>query len=132
MSNQYEPKMTKAYWAKRPENGVLYLEYPIHGRRIDGLIVIDESSSVKRIETKNPPKLADLAGKRVIVLQTKRNKLGMGVAGQTIISKTLLEQAGVDVIAAVAICLKIDEQILKALRKHGCEAVTEEDPKRTQ
>jgi hypothetical protein len=129
MSNQYEPKMTKAYWATRPENGVLYLEYPIHGRRIDGLAVIDESSSEKRVETKGSPKLADLAGKRVIVLQTKRNKLGMGVAGQTIISKTLLEQAGVTVVAAVAICLKMDEKIHEALRIHGCIAEVEEDPK---
>lgn len=129
MSNQYEPKMTKAYWATRPENGVLYLEYPIHGRRIDGLAVIDESSSEKRVETKGSPKLADLAGKRVIVLQTKRNKLGMGVAGQTIISKTLLEQAGVTVVAAVAICLKMDGKIHEALRKHGCVAEIEDDPK---
>jgi len=121
--------MTKAYWAKRRENGVLYLEYPIHGRRIDGLAVIDESSSEKRIETKGSPKLADLAGKRVIVLQTKRNKLGMGVAGQTIISKTLLEKAGVTVVAAVAICLKMDEKIHEALRTHGCKAVVEADPK---
>jgi len=129
MSNQYEPKMTMAYWAKRRENGVLYLEYPIHGRRIDGLAVIDESSSDKRAETKGPPKLTDLAGKRVIVLQTKRNKLGMGVAGQTIISKTLLEQAGVKVVAAVAICLEIDEKILEALKEHDCEAAVEVDPK---
>ena len=129
MSNQYEPKMTMAYWEKRPEKGVLYLEYPIHGRRIDGLAVIDESSSDKRVETKGSPKLTDLAGKRVIVLQTKRNKLGMGVAGQTIISKTLLEQAGVKVVAAVAICLEIDEKILEALKEHDCEAAVEVDPK---
>ena len=129
MSNQFEPKMTMAYWAKRRENGVLYLEYPIHGRRIDGLAVIDESSSGKRVETKGSPKLTDLAGKRVIVLQTKRNKLGMGLAGQTIISKTLLKQAGVEVVAAVAICLEIDEKILGALKEHGCEAAVEVDPK---
>jgi hypothetical protein len=129
MSNQYEPKMTKAYWATRRENEVLYLEYPIHGRRIDGLAVIDESSSEKRVETKGSPKLADLAGKRVIVLQTKRNKLGMGLAGQTIISKTLLEQEGVEVVAAVAICLKMDEKIREALKEHDCEAAVEVDPK---
>jgi len=121
--------MTMAYWATRRENGVLYLEYPIHGRRIDGLAVIDESSSEKRVETKGSPKLADLAGKRVIVLQTKRNKLGMGLAGQTIISKTLLEQEGVEVVAAVAICLEIDEKILEALKEHDCEAAVEVDPK---
>ena len=129
MSNQYEPKMTMAYWAKRPEKGVLYLEYPIHGRRIDGLAIIDDASPEKRVETKASPKLTDLAGKRVIVLQTKRNKLGMGVAGQTIISKTLLEQTGVEVVDAVAICLEIDEKILGALKKHGCDAVVEADPK---
>jgi hypothetical protein len=131
MANPFEPKMTKAYWAKRPEHGILYLEYPIHGRRIDGLAVIDESSSDKRVETKDSPKLADLAGKRVIVLQTKRNKLGMGVAGQTIISKTLLELEGVTVVAAVAICLEIDEKILGALREHDCDAAVETDPKRS-
>ena len=129
MSNQYEPGMTKAYWAKRPEKGTLYLEYPICGRRIDGLVVLDRSSSKEAVSAKRAPKPEDLSGKQVIVLQTKRNKLGMGVAGQTIISKTLLEQAGVEVVAAVAICLKIDEKILGALKEHGCDAVVEANPK---
>ena len=129
MSNQYEPGMTKAHWAKREENGTLYLEYPIYGRRIDGLVVLDGSSSKEAVSAKRAPKLAVLSGKKVIVLQTKRNKLGMGVAGQTIISKTLLEQAGVNVVAAVAVCLEIDEKILGALKKHGCDAVIEADPK---
>ena len=129
MSNQYEPVMTKAYWAKRPEKGTLYLEFPICGRRIDGLVVLDGSSSKEALSAKRAPKLAELSGKQVIVLQTKRNKRGMGVAGQTIISKTLLEQSGVKVVAAVAICLKMDEKILGALRKHGCEAAVEVDPK---
>ena len=122
--------MTKAYWAKRPEKGTLYLEYPIYGRRIDGLVVLDGKSS-KEASKEKPPTPAQLKEDqvKVIVLQTKRNKLGMGVAGQTIISKTLLEQAGVEVVAAVAICLKIDEKILEALRKHGCDAVVEADPK---
>lgn len=130
MSNPYEPLMTKSYWAKRPERGTLYLEYQISGRRIDGLVILDGSSSKESSKDK-PPTLAQLKKDqaKVIVLQTKRNKLGMGVAGQTIISRTLLEQAGVEVVAAVAICLKIDEKILEALRKHGCEAVVEADPK---
>ena len=129
MSNQYEPVMTKAYWAKRPEKGTLYLEFPICGRRIDGLVVLDGSNSKEAVSAKRAPKLAELSGKQVIVLQTKRNKLGMGVAGQTMISKTLLEQAGVTVVAAVAICLKMDEKIRAALKKHGCDAVVEADPK---
>ena len=130
MPNPYEPLMTKAYWAKRPEKGTLYLEYPICGRRIDGLVILDGSSS-KEASKDKPPTLAQLKKDqaKVIVLQTKRNKLGMGVAGQTIISKTLLEQAGVEVVAAVAICLEIDEKILGALKKHGCDAVVEADPK---
>jgi len=53
----------------------------------------------------------------------------MGVAGQTIISKTLLEQAGVTVVVAVAICLKMDEKIREALKEHDCEAAVEVDPK---
>ena len=129
MSNQYEPVMTKAYWAKRPEKGTLYLEFPICGRRIDGLVVLDGSNSKEAVSAKRAPKLAELSGKQVIVLQTKRNKLGMGVAGQTIISKTLLEQEGVKVVAAVAICLEIDEKILGALKEHDCDAVVEADPK---
>ena len=129
MSNQYEPVMTKAYWAKRPEKGTLYLEFPISGRRIYGLVVLDGSNSKEAVSAKRAPKLAELSGKQVIVLQTKRNKLGMGVAGQTMISKTLLEQAGVTVVAAVAICLKMDEKILGALKEHDCDAVVEADPK---
>jgi len=129
MSNPFEPAMTKAYWARRPEKGTLYLEFPICGRRIDGLVVLDGNSSKEALSGKKAPKLEKLSGKQVIVLQTKRNKLGMGVAGQTIISKTLLEQAGVKVVAAVAICLEIDEKILGALKRHGCEAAVEADPK---
>jgi hypothetical protein len=131
MSNPYEPEMTKAHWAKRPEKGTLYLEYPICGRRIDGLIVLDDRITTKDESREKPPSLSQLTkdNAKVIVLQTKRNKLGMGVAGQTIISKTLLEQAGVEVVAAVAICLEIDDKILGALRKHDCEAVVEVDPK---
>ena len=129
MSNQYEPVMTKGYWAKRPEKGTLYLEFPICGRRIDGLVVLDGSNSKDALSAKRAPRLAELSGKQVIVLQTKRNKLGMGVAGQTIISKTLLEQEGVNVVEAVAICLEMDEKILGALKKHGCDAVVEADPK---
>ena len=122
--------MTKAHWAKRKENGTLYLEYPIYGRRIDGLVVLDGNSS-KAASKEKPPTLAQLKKDqaKVIVLQTKRNKLGMGVAGQTIISKTLLEQEGVNVVEAVAICLEMDEKILGALKEHGCDAVVEADPK---
>lgn len=129
MSNPFEPLMTKAYWGRRKENGTLYLEYPICGRRIDGLVVLDGNKSKEAVSGKRAPKPEELRKKQVIVLQTKRNKLGMGVAGQTIISKTLLEQAGVEVVAAVAICLEIDKKILGALRKHGCRAVVEKDPK---
>ena len=122
--------MTVAYWAKCPEKGTLYLEYPICGRRIDGLVVLNDGNNSKEPKSaKHAPKLAELCGKQVIVLQTKRNKLGMGVAGQTMISKTLLEQEGVEVVAAVAICLKIDEKILGALKEHDCDAVVEADPK---
>jgi hypothetical protein len=35
----------------------------------------------------------------------------------------------VTVVAAVAICLKMDEKIHEALRTHGCIAEVEEDPK---
>lgn len=131
MGNPYEPDMTKAHWAKRREKGTLYLEFPICGRRIDGLVVLDGSNSKEAVSAKRAPKLAELSGKQVIVLQTKRNKLGMGVAGQTIISKTLLEQEGVKVVAAVAICLEIDEKILGALKEHDCDAVVEADHKKS-
>lgn len=130
MSNQYEPGMTKAHWAKREENGTLYLEYPIYGRRIDGLVVLDGNSSKEASKEKPPtPDQLKQNQAKVIILQTKRKKLGMGVAGQTIISKTLLKQAGVEVVAAVAICLEMDEKIFGALKEHGCEAVVEADPK---
>ncbi len=130
MSNPYEPEMTKAYWESRPENGTLYLEYPIHGRRIDGLVVLDDGNTSKAAKSgKEAPKLTELAGKRLILIQTKRNKLGMGVAGQTIISKAMLEEEGISQVEAVALCHRIDEKILAAMRKHGCHAVAVDDSK---
>ena len=130
MSNPYEPEMTKAYWADRPESGTLYLEYLIHGRRIDGLVVLDDGNTSKAPKSgKEAPRPSELKEKRVIVIQTKRNKLGMGVAGQTIISKALLEEEGVGPVEAVALCLRIDAKILAAISKHGCHAVAVDDSK---
>ena len=50
MSNPYEPEMTKAHWAKRREKGTLYLEFPICGRRIDGLVALAMAVSGPKTE----------------------------------------------------------------------------------
>ena len=133
MSNQYEPKMTKAYWAKRREKGTLYLEYPICGRRIDGLIVLDDGNTSKEPKSaKHAPKLDELRGKQVIVLQTKRKKLGMGVAGQAIVSRALLILKGIHVRESVALCLEIDPTILPVLKLYGCNAAVVNDSRITK
>lgn len=86
-----ETPYTEKYWQEI--GGILIPEFPLvtgpgtNGiRRADGLIILGgEKKKLNKYD-------GDLSGEDVVIVQTKANKLGMGVIGQAIISRHLIER----------------------------------------
>jgi hypothetical protein len=65
-----------------------------------------------------------LKGERVVVIQSKNRKLGMGLIGQVIVSRDLVARLGVKVMKSVGVCTEMDTVMHRMLRKHPrCRAV---------
>ncbi len=117
--------MTRRFW--RSVGGLLIEEFCLvdrapgcGGRWVDGLILPDEETRIaSRAER------VDIAGKRVISVQTKASRLGMYLMGQTLFSAELLRQrfkpASVE---SVALCAMDDEVLRPMLEQYpGCRVV---------
>ena len=129
--SKHETPMTRWYWRTvNKRRGLLIEEFAAlkgnkekrHSKRhIDGVIVLGQPA-----ERRGPHKDdRDLVkGKRVIVIQSKNRRLGMGLIGQVIVSRELLDDLGADVVKSVGIC-KEDDKVLHAVlgRFKKCEAV---------
>ena len=65
-----------------------------------------------------------IKGERVVVIQSKNRRLGMGLIGQVIVSRDLVEHHGVKVMRSVGVCTVMDRMMHQMLRKHPlCRAV---------
>ncbi len=133
-SNASEPGMSKletdmTLWFWRQTGGALYEELlvvpPKQGdpgqapRRIDGLIVLGEE--LRRMPRNSRP---DLRGKDVVVVQTKNDRLGMYLMGQTIFSRELVRRRfEPSSVRAVALVRQSDEALQPLLEEFGCEVV---------
>jgi hypothetical protein len=119
--SKHETKMTQWYAEKRYPKGYLIEEFmaleagPKNGRRlIDGVIIFTKPYVKRKL----------IKGERVVVIQSKHRKLGMGLIGQVIVSRDLVERLGADVIKSIGVCTEIDTVMHKMLRKHPkCRAV---------
>lgn len=118
-----ETPLTRWYWNQ--VGGLLIEEFlavkqsPARGyRRLDGLIVLGEANSV------SGPIEFDLTDRDVVVVQTKAERLGMYLMGQTLFSRDLVMSLGAKSVRSVALCLRDDEVLRPLLEKHeGCEVV---------
>ena len=119
--SKHETKMTRWYAEKRYPKGYLIEEFmaleegPKNGRRlIDGVIIFTKPYEKRELNK----------GERVVVIQSKNRRLGMGLIGQVIVSRDLVERLGADVIKSIGVCTEIDTVMHKMLRKHPkCRAV---------
>jgi hypothetical protein len=119
--SKHETKMTQWYAEKRYPKGYLIEEFmaleagPKNGRRlIDGVIIFTKPYVKRKL----------IKGERVVVIQSKNRRLGMGLIGQVIVSRDLVERLGADVIKSIGVCTEIDTVMHKMLRKHPkCRAV---------
>ena len=53
-----------------------------------------------------------------MVIQSKHRRLGMGLIGQVIVSRDLVERLGVKVMKSVGVCTEMDTVMHRMLRKH--------------
>ena len=113
--------MTRWYAKTRYPKGFLMEEYlalnqgKANGKRLMDGVIVFRKPFVKR-------KL--IKGERVVVIQSKNRRLGMGLIGQVIVSRDLVERLGADIIKSVGVCTEIDTVMHKILRKHPkCRAV---------
>lgn len=86
-----------------------------NGKRLMDGVIVFRKPFVKR-------KLIE--GERVVVIQSKNRRLGMGLIGQVIVSRDLVARFGVKVMRSVGVCTEMDSEMLRILRKHErCQAV---------
>ena len=124
--SRHETWRTRKYWES---NGGLLIEEFLAVRRadgqgkrcLDGLIVLGEEKGIHKGTS------FDIKGKDVIVIQTKKNRLGMYLLGQAYFSKFLIEKFEPKSIRAVAICGKGDTVLEKIAEMHGVEVVVMSD-----
>ena len=119
--SKHETKMTRWYANTRYPKCFLMEEYLAlpqgkkNGKRLmDGVIVFRKPFMKRKL----------IGGERVVVIQSKNRKLGMGLIGQVIVSRDLVERLGVTVKKSVGVCTEMDNVMHKMLRKHErCRAV---------
>ncbi len=119
--SKHETKMTRWYAKTRYPKGYLIEEFLAlkkggtnSHRRMDGVIIFRKPYQRREL----------FEGERVVVIQSKHRKLGMGLIGQVIVSRDLMERLGVTVMKSVGVCTVMDTVMHKMLRMHpGCRAV---------
>ena len=118
----HETWRTEMYW--NTLGGLLIEEFVAvdgnseQGRRpIDGIIVLGEK---KAIHCGNK---FDLKGKDVIVIQTKKGRIGMNLLGQAYFSKLLIKKHSPRSIKTVAICGRNDKVMAEFAEKHEVEVI---------
>ena len=118
----HETWRTRKYWDTI--GGLLIEEFVAvdgnkeQGRRpIDGIIVLGEK---KAVHSRNK---FDLKGKDVIVIQTKKGRIGMNLLGQAYFSKLLIKKHSPRSIKTVAICGRNDKVMAEFAEEHEVEII---------
>ena len=119
--SKHETKLTRWYAKTHYPKGFLMEEYlalpqgKTNGKRLmDGVVVFQEPFVKRKL----------IEGERVVVIQSKHRRLGMGLIGQVIVSRDLVERLGVTVMKSVGVCTEMDTVMHRMLRKHPrCRAV---------
>lgn len=132
--------MTRWYWRTvNKRQGLLIEEFAAlkgdkdkgHSKRhIDGVIVLGQPAA-RRGPEKNDRTF--VKGKKVIVIQSKNRRLGMGLIGQVVVSRQLLKDLKAKVVKSVGVCKGNDPAMHRILLKFkGCEAAFYRRTRRTK
>ena len=117
-----ETPLTRPYW--RTVGGTLIEEFPAvragpdNGPRLlDGVIILGGPFEIR------PADSVELAGKDIVVVQTKASRLGMYLLGQAVFSRRLMEPFKPSSIRSVALCTKGDAVLEPLAKEYGIEVV---------
>jgi hypothetical protein len=124
-----ETPLTRRYWERVVGRGTLLEEYcvvrprpGVSPRYIDGVIIL---GGEHRIASK--PEHGSLNGHDVVVVQTKRGRLGMYLLGQTLFSRELIrEHFSPRSVRAVALCGRDDDVLHPLAEYFGIEVAVDE------
>ena len=138
--SKHETPMTRWYWRTvNKRQGLLIEEFPAvkrdgstgkNKRHIDGVIVLGEKAG-RRGPRKGDREL--VKGKRVIVIQSKARRLGMGLMGQVLFSMRILEkECGAKVVGSIAVCHEEDVLMSRLLKEEDgrCEVLVVPQPEK--
>lgn len=114
--------MTRWYHRTYHPEGFLIEEFmalkggKTNGRRLmDGVIIFQKPFEKRELQK----------GEKVVVIQSKNRRLGMGLIGQVVVSKYLMEKRGATVMKSVGVCRGIDQVMYRALKTTPkCTAVS--------
>ena len=116
--SKHETHMTECFW-ETCTNGAFLPEYPLvrrgpdcSNRLADAVILPDEPHH--RASVKDYPSLAD---RRVIVVQTKRGRMGMSLMGQALFSARLVLLSGAASVRSILLCRHSDGALLPLLKE---------------
>ena len=116
-----ETPMTEWYWREVLKKGTLIKEYVAverakdgsNGSRfLDGLVILDGPFKM------SDDVRCDIAGKDVVIIQSKNKQLGMYLMGQALFSRELLLKKGAKSVRSVAVCRKDDKVMRELLLAH--------------
>jgi len=120
--SKHETWRTRKYWES--VGGLLIEEFVAVRRNkeqsirlIDGVIVLGEETRV------HDQSVFDISGKDVIVIQTKKDRIGMYLLGQAYFSRLLIEKHNPKSIKIVAICGDNDKMMQEFADKTSIEVV---------
>ena len=119
--SKHETPMTEWYWREVLKKGTLIKEYVAveraedgsNGSRfMDGLVIMDGPFKISDDVTR------DIAGKDVMVIQSKNKRLGMYLMGQALFSRELILKKKPKSVRSVAVCRKDDKIMRELLEAH--------------
>ena len=119
--SKHETPMTEWYWREVLKKGTLIKEYVAieraedgsNGSRfMDGLVIMDGPFKISDDVTRG------IAGKDVVVIQSKNKRLGMYLMGQALFSRELILKKKPKSVRSVAVCRKDDKIMRELLKAH--------------
>lgn len=102
------------------------LKKNVGNRDLDGLIVLGEPKSIQRAGS------FDFTGRDIVIVQTKPNRLGMGIMGQALFSMDIMKRFNPRSVKTVAICGRTDKELVSICDRYGIEVVVISDEREAE
>jgi hypothetical protein len=127
--SKHETAMTEGFWRSQAQ-GAFLAEYPLvraaadRGARLADAVILPDEPFGKASVLHYP----SLAGRNVIVIQTKPGRMGMYLMGQALFSGRLAKAQGAASVRSILLCNRTDGALLTLLEAFPEVEVWVSDP----